>query len=961
LKYRINAAKTTAPNPDAYQQMLFSSHDRNIVYFVLDRRVLVFDLTIHQAVGSIVLDRTRPSFRQLILTPDLETVLFCIHEDGSLSSWKRQSHHSFSYEMINSVDVLRVARQSRKRGVRDLAVMGAVAPLLCQPYSTPVLTIISSDGTLWTVEWQDVRLSPTGTPLAAPSLCIKGELEAVSSSITSLCVQAQDIDSKTSDSSSALVALGTQDGKVQLVDLRVKELIRSIVIHSGAPVRGIRWVDHHRIVCFTTEPAGKTTFRNKICVVDFGSGKVREIRKKTEPEDTFIRGIRLSASKLYLVVLLKDQPFQMWEIRTGSLLRSISHTQITALEWSPTTTVIPPSSVHANHVIPTPLTPSPSPTFREQFVFCTPDGGVHFNVVESNQITSQQTQVDIGIGVVSSIAWRDNLLVFGGATGAIQVFNLEKRKMQSFETNKGLVRRLKFSPSSGSHVLVLFNDGEFGIWDVEHNTRVANSNYFTKSRDLKAIDIDWLSETQPILATTDGCIRVVDRQLSGGCNSSIHLASITYPLHSPLVLPPMQALFLKAMLLHPELSSENHSSDLTGLVDQNIVSQLKKSTCLADRALVVAKYFGHSTDIRFWMLALNSLKKKSLSSGSPVGKGKEPEVSADSFKRLAASPKKQVAAAPREPSESAIVIGADDSNEEENLSLSMLTKSGNFVPSESIATPPTATADNTTNIPSFFDLLADSSQVNEMYHNRSRLHEQKKGGNYQLTQKVIDFSLMLGEKDKAVDLLLETPPENTNFYADALKACVVAASVSPTTFQNTVKLVATNLISNDAIEEGVQLLCLIGKSLDACNVLQSYDRWTEAALLAKLALGPEDTALVFRRWANFLISSNQLNDAVEVELTLGDWDAVVFLLHRAGLPDLAALFARAASEFGMFSPTELDRKAPSTQEISMKNLLESIYADYGFYLSRIGYKRAAKYYWESFSGDAGQQFLQSSS
>ena len=48
-------------------------------------------------------------------------------------------------------------------------------------------------------------------------------------------------------------------------------------------------------------------YKNKIAVVDLNTGQVKELRKKNEPEDTFIRGIRLSATKQYMIVLLKDQ------------------------------------------------------------------------------------------------------------------------------------------------------------------------------------------------------------------------------------------------------------------------------------------------------------------------------------------------------------------------------------------------------------------------------------------------------------------------------------------------------------------------------------------------------------------------------------------------------------------------------------------------------------------------------
>ena len=41
---------------------------------------------------------------------------------------------------------------------------------------------------------------------------------------------------------------------------------------------------------------------------------------------------------------------------------------------------------------------------------------------------------------------------------------------------------------------------------------------------------------------------------------------------------------------------------------------------------------------------------------------------------------------------------------------------------------------------------------------------------------------------------METPHDNNNFYRDALKAAVVAASVSPESFKNTVCLLLLLLI-----------------------------------------------------------------------------------------------------------------------------------------------------------------------
>lgn len=90
-------------------------------------------------------------------------------------------------------------------------------------------------------------------------------------------------------------------------------------------------------------------------------------------------------------------------------------------------------------------------------------------------------------------------MVGGDVSGNIHIWNFLNKKSFVFSTNKGIIKRIRFSPSSTHHqILVLFNEGEFGIWDLDHNTRVSISSYL-KGRELRAIDCDWISETHPIV------------------------------------------------------------------------------------------------------------------------------------------------------------------------------------------------------------------------------------------------------------------------------------------------------------------------------------------------------------------------------------------------------------------------------------------------------------------------------
>jgi hypothetical protein len=102
-----------------------------------------------------------------------------------------------------------------------------------------------------------------------------------------------------------------------------------------------------------------------------------------------------------------------------------------------------------------------------------------------------------------------------------------------------------------------------------------------------------------------------------------------------------------------------------------------------------------------------------------------------------------------------------------------------------------------------------------------------------------DLDIVLGKRERAIQILLDTPTDAPQYYQEALKACVVAAAISPTHFQDTVrsrrsygsvyvcacgcscaafmshltfaqvKIVATNLIAKGSLNEGVQLLCLV--------------------------------------------------------------------------------------------------------------------------------------------------------
>lgn len=124
-----------------------------------------------------------------------------------------------------------------------------------------------------------------------------------------------------------------------------------------------------------------------------------------------------------------------------------------------------------------------------------------------------------------------------------------------------------------------------------------------------------------------------------------------------------------------------------------------------------------------------------------------------------------------------------------------------------------------------------------------------------------------------------------SFFSFFHRACLVATIQSTGAAQSTIKLVATNLIANGNIWEGmatnkdwkqlhlfhnslsknslahaymisgVQLLCLIGKGLDACRYLLSYNLWDSAVWLAKAVLPPSEMHEVMKKFADHLLAT----------------------------------------------------------------------------------------------------------
>lgn len=864
LRYKV-ANLNSSNDSEMFQQIAFSTCLRNIVYFVLDHRIVIFDTALHQSIGTIAIDSKKPPFKRVLVSKDHPNIIVALHDEGTLSLWRRKDKSSQSFALQSSIEVNKVVKRKR-----DIATN--INNISISPTKDLMLVLLSDEGTLWKVEWEG-SYEPLSEDKANGSLYISGQLESVSGQITCIATYCgSDIDEDPAKKN--ILAVGMADGRIIVIDMNTQNTLRVINANGPYPIRGIRWIDAMNVICFSTQSMDKGLYKNRILTVNTLTGHQTEIRKRNDPEMIMLRGLRVSPSRQYLILLFKEGQVQLWDLKAGILLKNLPNRSV-CLEWTPT---------HDNQG-------QNSRSLKEQFALSTPNGTIHFFQVENGNITEPQVPLDARMGVneITCIAWRGEWLACGSSSGTTQVFNLEKKKLLIFD-QKVPVHKIIFSTSKmANQLLILHGDGEFTVWDIDFNSKSSVSNFY-KNRDIKCIGLDWIGDTTPMIVTSEGFFRVVDRSLTQDTTYPISLSSLSYPLHVPLLLQPDQALFLKSMLLHSE---PHEGNELTGMVDDDLLSSIMKAETLAERALLVSEYFGNTLETRFWLIANKAYASPEIRNRSVEEKLENAE----------------------DPASVEIVHSAKE--EEEDIETVEIEEDD----------------DNSSGIdlPSYFDLLLDPKQLKENHLQRAFLHEKKKHNDHNFVEKLVDLNLRLKENEKAIELLLDTPPDHPKYELDMLKACVISSMLSPEISKNTFKRVAAGLIASGNIHDGVQLLILAGRSLDACRYLQSFDKWEESALLAKLTLEYDEYKVVYTLWAEFLVTSGRFIDAMEIYLSFGEFSKVMYLLHQIKLYEVGALFIKATREQGFLTEfNETDEK-----------IANSMFGEFSKIMARIGYTKAA--------------------
>ncbi|KAA3679173.1 uncharacterized protein DEA37_0006644 [Paragonimus westermani] len=676
----------------------------------------------------------------------------------------------------------------------------------------------------------------------------------------------------------------------------------------------------------------------------FGSGTPIHRGLNVRTELTYegpIELARVSHSGLYLALLIRNECVELWNMHLLKLIKRITFAAGAygvALDWYQSA---------AKHV---------------EF-----QSGRSSEILALSQDTSLRGLPATSMERISAVAWFADLLAFGTADGLVALRDLHSKKTiirtssssgwfhqpdnpppveaaqfdlksavtvltQSDRYGTG-VRCLRFVHGSPAHsrLLALSHDSLF-VWQPQDMTLLCMAR-FGGHLQRCLISADWASQiTGPadpvfcLIVGADGALRLVQAGESGpemtpvsanvsnNANVSADQPTTRFygssaipdrpgPLLVPSVLPNKTALTVRHLLQHQPWNEKQ-------------TEILLRPPPAADDLLPSESGSGDSPDD---LENRSSLSRRGSSQCAfelvcpPLSPGSaKVQQSADSFLKSLA----------KKPEVRKTFLRSDATIIERCLWTAQLfgdsyeIRFWHMVANRLLATPDCNSARYALDLS--WNLLANHDVYRMFVLTNLQLLEQKRTTSDHRNQ-CIHHLLLLGQHERAITLLLETPPESRNYSVNMYRACLLAANssgeshclpepsmvkpVAEDMYLSTVKLVATNFLSSGQLDAGIELLCFIGLYQDACRYLESFDCWERSVWLAKCTLPPNEINKVLRRWAAYLSSSqiNRKDFAVLIYVLLNEHHTVLKLLSTMNQHQLAARYLEACLQTGSLS------------------------------------------------------------
>ncbi|XP_006475886.1 uncharacterized protein LOC102615798 isoform X1 [Citrus sinensis] len=788
---------------------------------------------------------------------------------------------------------------------------------------------------------------------------LDGQLQILSSTVTMLAVPSPSLTATLARGGNypavavPLVALGTQSGAVDVVDVSANAVTASFSVHNGT-VRGLRWLGNSRLVSFSYSQVNEKSggYINRLVVTCLRSGINRAFRVLQKPERAPIRALRASSSGRYLLILFRDAPVEVWAMtKNPIMLRSLA-LPFTVLEWTLPTVPWPSQTgpsrqsslsskdhkADTTDGVSTPTIASSSDSkdassegsqddTSESFAFALANGALGVFEVHGRRIRDfrpkwPSSSFISSDGLITAMAYRLPHVVMGDRSGNIRWWDVTTGHSSQFSTHREGIRRIKFSPvvpgdRSRGRIAVLFHDNTFSVFDLDSQDPLANSLLQPQFPGTLVLELDWLptrtDKNDPLvlcIAGADSSFRLIEVNTSEkkiGYTSQSRAIKERFrpmPLCLPILLPTSHALALQMILQLGVKPSWFNTC----------------STTIKKRPHLIPGTPSSQKDLRSYMIGL-----------PPIGDTVVPEmllkvlepyrkegcILDDERARLYATVVNKgyaarfafAAAVFGETSEALFWLQLPRAL---NHLMRKLKRSPQKAPhlafnseledtmlsritSKGKSTPGTERRDSLQSEGQLRLMAFEQEELWETAAERITWHEKLEGE--QAIQNRVHELVSVGNLEAAVSLLLSTSPESSYFYANALRAVALSSAVSRSLLELAVKVVAANMVRNDRSLSGTHLLCAVGRYQEACSQLQDAGCWTDAATLAATHLKGSDYARVLQRWADHVHHvEHNIWRALILYVAAGGLQEALAALREAQHPDTAAMFVLACRE-----------------------------------------------------------------
>ncbi|PHT42967.1 hypothetical protein CQW23_16992 [Capsicum baccatum] len=810
--------------------------------------------------------------------------------------------------------------------------------------------------------------STTGLDEVSFKVSLVGQLHLLSSAVTMLAVPSPSLTATLGRGGNSpavavpLVAVGTQNGTVDVIDVSANAVSVSFAVHNSV-VRGLRWLGNSRLVSFSysqgTEKAGG--YINRLVVTCLRSGLNRPFRVLQKPERAPIRALRASSSGRYLLILFRDAPVEVWAMtKTPIMLRSLA-LPFTVLEW--TLPTVPRPLPKDRPAIPSAETSSPTKEaaaadakgagtdgsqdeFSESFSFALVNGALGVFEVHGRRIRDfrpkwPSSSFVSSESLVTAMAYRLPHVVMGDRSGNIRWWDVTTGQSSSFNTHREGIRRIKFSPvvlgdRSRGRIAVLFYDNTFSVFDLDSPDPLANSLLQPQFPGTLVLELDWLplrsDKNDPLvlcIAGADSSFRLVEVNISdkkmvhGPQARPVKERFRPVPLCSPILLPTPHALALRTIL---QLGVKPSWFDTWSATADDTNYQVPGTPTAGDlrNHMIESPRIGDSVVPEMLLKVLEPYRREGCILNDELVRLYAGLVDKGSAVRFAFA-----AAIFGEPMEALFWLQLPRAlnywmNRLTNKSPTRVPQSASTSELDEVSMLDRISSKGKSGSGTGKNNALGNGQLQLMAFEKEELwalaneqipwHEKLEGE--EAIQNRVHELVSIGNLEAAVSLLLSTPPESSYFYSNALRAVALSSAVSTSLLELAVKVVAANMVRTDRSLSGTHLLCAVGRHQEACSQLQDAGCWTDAATLAATHLKGTDYARVLLRWAQHVLhSEHNIWRALILYVAAGALPEALASLRVAQQPDTAAMFILACQEIHSEYLSNLDDELRSSDKL----------------------------------------------